>query len=177
MRASPITGSLVLSLLLLSSGCDQSVDAPVAPDASRADGAPLTDANPDDQSTSDAAPADTAVAAQSVKVTYLGQTTTVALDEPTPVTFEGRPHALLSDVVALGVGSKALETLQAGFTSSDGFTPDSKSLCEGLIPVDGSLFVQGYIDVATRMLSWAPELQYPGCLYVKDLAEITVSDT
>lgn len=178
---------LLLIPLLCAGACDQSVD-PGAQDSSvvdsvaRGDGVKIDGATSDDTgATPDASGSgDQAVggdaATNTVKVTYKGNTTVVDLGQPTPVTFEGALHALLSDVVALGVGGKALDSLQADFASSDGFNPGSKSFCASLVPVAGNLFDKGYIDVATRRLRWDAALQYPNCLYVKDLAEITITD-
>jgi hypothetical protein len=173
--------------LLWAGACDQSVD-PGAQDSSvadsavhdtvQADGAATstdTGATPDASGSGDQAIVGDA-ATNTVKVTYKGNTTVVDLEQPTPVTFEGAPHALLSDVVALGIGGKVLDSLQADFTSSDGFNPGSKSFCADLVPVAGNLLDKGYIDVATHRLRWDAALQYPNCLYVKDLAEITITD-
>jgi hypothetical protein len=113
---------------------------------------------------------------ETVQVTYSGRTTTVALSQPTPVTFEGTLHARLSEVVALALPGQAQSALEADFQASDGFRASMKSNCQGVVPVAGTVFTEGYIDINTRKLRWDTSLMYPGCLYVKDLAEILLSE-
>lgn len=111
-----------------------------------------------------------------VQVRYLGQTTVVALLKASPVQFEGTAHARLSDVITLAAVGKAQSGLQADFESSDGFRSSTKSTCNGLVPVKGDLFPKGYVDQADRKLRWDTALGYPGCLYVKTLAVIHLTD-
>jgi hypothetical protein len=161
--------------LLLCAGCDQSVDT--GSDSAPPDGGPADTVAGDGVTAADGTGvADGQPAGQTIKVIYNGQTTVVSLDQPTPVTFESAPHAKLSDVIAIAVPGAAQDALTADFTSSDGYQPGSKSNCDGLLPVAGTEFAKGYIDVATRKLSWDPSLNYPGCLFIKDLAEIEVAD-
>lgn len=174
---------LVVLLAIWICACDQSVD-PGTQDSGVVDSTAIDTQTHTDGATPDVTGADgagdqtvaDAAAKNTVKVTYQGKSVDVDLGQPTPVTFAGAPHALLSDVVALGVSGKALDSLQADFTSSDGYNPGSKSNCASLVPVPGNLFQKGYIDVSTRRLRWDTALQYPSCLNVKDLAEITITD-
>lgn len=159
--------------LALCAGCDQSVDP--GTDGGPPDGAAF-DAAGAEGGTGDQGVADGQPAAQTVKVIYKGQTTVVSLSQPTPVTFEGTPHAKLSDVIEIALPGVAQDGLTGDFTSSDGYKPGSKTTCDGLLPVAGAEFPKGFIDVATRRLDWDPSLGYPGCLSVKDLAEIEVAD-
>jgi hypothetical protein len=161
--------------LLLCAGCDQSVDT--GSDSAPPDAGPADTVAGDGETTADGTAGEKGVAdGQTVKVIYKGQTTVVSLSQPTPIAFENTPHAKLSDVIEIAVPGAAQDALTADFTSSDGYQPGSKSNCDGMLPVAGTEFAKGYIDVATRMLSWDPGLNYPGCLFVKDLAEIEVAD-
>ena len=182
MRIASLSG---LMLVLVLAACDQSVDD--GSDSGAPDTGPVADTGPGadgvvgpDQGATDGLVADTAAGdasgAQTVKVTYKGQDKVVDLSQPTPVTFEGFPSALLSDVVALAFPGATQDSLTADFMSSDGFKPGTKTNCIGLVPVDGTLFPKGYIDVGTRKLRWDTALAYPGCLYIKDLAEIQLAD-
>lgn len=113
---------------------------------------------------------------QTIKVTYNGASTDVALDQPTAVTMDGASYARLSEVVMLAVTNRPIEQLAANFLASDGFDPASRDNCATLLPIGGDLLRQGYIDPVTRNVKWDESLQYPGCLSLRDTAEIKVSD-
>jgi len=172
-------------VLALVVACDQSVDTGAdgrVPDTLRADQGPTGEAAVADQSavdgvttTTDGGPTE-ASAAQTVKVTYKGQDKIVDLSQPTPVTFEGIASAKLSDVIGLAFPSLTQTDLTADFMSSDGFKPGTKSNCTGLLPVPGANIALGYIGLPDRKLRWELSLGYPGCLYVKDLAQIELAD-
>ncbi|MGC4115654.1 MAG: hypothetical protein QM765_13825 [Myxococcales bacterium] len=114
---------------------------------------------------------------KSVKVTYNGNSSTVALGQLTTVSLNGVPYAKLADVLAAAIPGKTLDQLRAtDFIGADGFTPNSKTNCATLLPVAGATLAKGYIDPATRNLKWDESLTYPGCMIVKDTAEIIVAD-
>ena len=178
-RAVPVTllSRLSLALLLCVTACEQSVDEgqldsapPVKHDAAGTDEGPLPDGAPDGSFPDSGPPGKT------VKVTYKGQTTVVDLSKPPPVDFEGSQHAKLDAVITLALPGQSHGGLTADFTSGDGYMPGMKSNCKGLVPVAGAVFSMGYIDVSTRKLRWDLSLKQPGCMYLKDLAEITVAD-
>ena len=125
----------------------------------------------------DASAGSDATAGPSLKVTYSGTDHEVDLTALTPQTLDaGTTVVVLADVVTKALPSKDQTTLQTGFLSADGFDPSSKSMCAAVVPVPGTNFAQGYVELSTRNLSWADDLQYPGCLYVKGLAQLTVTD-
>lgn len=156
--------SLTLCLAVMALGaCDQPVDEGKT-DSGKADGA-----------TADRGRTE-GVSGKTVQVKYQGKTRVVDLSKPTPVDFKGAKHARLSDVVQLAALGKTLDSLTADFMSSDGFKPGSKAPCAKLIPVPGNQLVKGYIDPATRNLKWEDSLKWPGCISVRDLSEIWISD-
>lgn len=166
---------LVLALIV---ACDQSVDTGEdggVPDALQADQGPAGEAAVADTSSTDGDLAE-ASTARTVKVTYKGQDKVVDLSQPAPVTFEGIASAKLSDVIALAFPNLTQTSLTADFMSSDGYKPGTKSNCIGLLPVPGANIALGYIGLPDRKLRWELSLGYPGCLYVKDLAEIELAD-
>ncbi len=114
---------------------------------------------------------------RSVKFDYAGTVVTVELGRVTPVTVAGAQVAKLSDLIALAVPQKPLSGLQGtDFVSADGFTPKSKSNCNALLPVSPETLAKGYLDPATRTLVWDPELGFPGCMTVRDTAEVYLAD-
>ena len=162
-----------LALLPLA-GCDQTVDegtpdSGITPDKGATADQTLTEAG------ADAATPD-AIAGKTVEVVYGGKSVTVPLLKPTSVTFEGTAHARLDHVVALGLPGKDQAKLKADFESSDGYRPSTKSTCDQLVLKAGTVFKQGYLDVQTRKLRWEQSLKYPGCLFVKDVAKVLVTD-
>lgn len=109
-----------------------------------------------------------------VTVAYQGVDTDVDVSTLTPVT--GTTAVLLSDIVLAALPAHDLATLNAHFTASDGFDPSTKANCAAVLPVPGDLLEQGQVDVATANLAWADALQFPGCAYVKGLAEVRLAD-
>lgn len=117
-----------------------------------------------------------APAAVTVQVIHGGDTQTVDLSTPDPVTVGELPFVRLSDVAARAFPSLDLATVTADFEGGDGFKPASKANCATLIPVDGGTLARGYISPSTRNLAWDDALQYPGCMRVSDAATITLVD-
>jgi hypothetical protein len=156
------TLTLVAFLVLACAGCDQSVQ----PGASDAAVSPGTDAG-----------GDAAAAGPQLKITYQGTDHSVTVASVAPETLDGGTTAIgLADVVHTALPGKDLTTVTAGFLGSDGFDPATKSNCATLVPISGELLARATIDPTTLNLSWAAELQYPGCLYVKGLAQVTLTD-
>jgi hypothetical protein len=97
----------------------------------------------------------------------------VELDRVATVTVSGAQVAKLTDLIALAVPQKPLSGLQGtDFVSADGFTPKSKSNCNALLPVSPETLAKGYLDPATRNLVWDSTLGFPGCMTVRDTAEV-----
>lgn len=164
-----------LALLLLAA-CDQSVDEGQPDSASVADSSVADRQLTETLLPPDSTGPDASAPGKTVKVSYQGKTVVVDLNKPAPVTFEGTAHARLDEVIKLAQPGITNQTkMTADFTSGDGYKPGTKSNCKALIPVAGAEFARGYIDVASRKLRWDLSLQYPGCLYIKDLAEITLA--
>jgi hypothetical protein len=116
-------------------------------------------------------------AAQHLKVTYRETDHDVNLSTLKPLVADaGTSAVLLSDVVQSALPGTSLATLDTNFRAEDGFDPASKSNCNGLLPVSGEKLAKGFVDLATRNLAWAAELQLPGCLHVKGLAQVLLAD-
>lgn len=168
---------VTLAVALAIAACDQAVDegqsdSGMAPDARTKDAGAADTAARDGGSTNP-----DQIVGKTVQVTYGGKTHTVPLLQPTSVTFEGTAHARLSDVIALALpATKDQAKLKADFESSDGYRPSTKTTCDKLVLKAGAVFKQAYLDVNTRKLRWEVSLKYPGCLYVKDVAKVLVSD-
>jgi len=128
----------------------------------------------------DAAPPDAdadAAPAKLLKVSYQGADHDVNVLALKPAAVDaGGGAVLLSEVVLSALPGKSLPALAAGFRAVDGFDPASKSNCDGLLPVPGDRLDRGFVSLATLNLAWAVELQYPGCLHVKALAQILLAD-
>jgi hypothetical protein len=117
-------------------------------------------------------------AAGSVAVVYGESRVDVDLGTLTAVDVgEGEVHVPLDDVVAAGDLARPLEELEFDFLAGDGFAPrDSPNCTDDLVPVPGANLERGYIHRENRRLFWDAELGYPGCLSVRDTAEILASD-
>ena len=139
---------------------------------SAADAAPEAEASVEQ----DAQPSDSLPPGLKVKVTYLGATTEVDLNQPPVFQNGGFGYSLVSDVIGIAVPGKPIANLQAGFVAGDGYNPADKSGCASFVPVAGSNLSKGWIDRATRFLAWDTSLGLPGCMQIKDLAEILVTD-
>lgn len=112
--------------------------------------------------------------AKTTRVTYLGASQEIDLSTLGTVDVGGVVVVRLGEVLSTALPEVSLATVGANFLSSDGFNPSSKENCALLLPVVGATLNQGYLDPSTRNLSWDVTLAYPGCLAVRDLAEILV---
>jgi len=115
-------------------------------------------------------------AANTVEVTYGGNSVKVDLTKPQPVPVGGVSCARLSDVALLAFPGKDLATLTADFASSDGFMPGQQANCKGLVPIAGDKLAKGYVQLQGHRVVWDSELGLPGCLSVKDLAKLILAD-
>jgi hypothetical protein len=120
---------------------------------------------------------DAGASGKTVKVTYNGNSTDVSLDQPTAITVAGASVDKLSDVIAIVVTGKTADQLNlTGIVGSDGFNPATKGGCKANFPLDGAKLPQGYVDRASRNVTWDSALAYPGCMGVTDTAELQVAD-
>ncbi len=99
----------------------------------------------------------------------------VDLSKATLEDVEGENYVTLTSVLQLALPNENLENLTYDFVAGDGFQPLDSTNCEGLIPLTGDLLVNGYIHPTSRNLIWDATLEYPGCLHIKDLAQILVT--
>lgn len=111
-----------------------------------------------------------------VAVVYNGASTPVALAQVTPVTVAGTPHARLSDLVKLALPQKGLAALEADLEAGDGFRPGKSPNCTGLTPLAGDKLDRGYVHLQSRNLRWDDALALPGCMGLRDLARVLLSD-
>ena len=102
---------------------------------------------------------------------------TVDLSKATLENIEEEQYATLTSVLQLALPNENLEVLTYDFVAGDGFKPLDSPNCEGLVPLTGDLIGKGYIHPTSRNLIWDASLEYPGCLHVKDLAQILVETT
>jgi hypothetical protein len=115
-------------------------------------------------------------AGPTVLVKHGDDTRTASLAALASVSLEGLPFVRLSEVVGSVFPTLDLSRVTADFMAADGFVPASSPNCTTLIPVDGALLTLGYISPDTRNLAWDDELQYPGCMRVRNTAEIRLAD-
>ncbi|MBP7126626.1 hypothetical protein KBD49_09705 [Myxococcota bacterium] len=154
-------GVIVMAALLSALGCEGASD-------DRADVTGQADAVQDTQAD--------VPAGLTVLVKHGDDTRTASLAALATVSLEGLPFVRLSEVVGSVFPTLDLSMVTADFMAADGFVPASSPNCTTLIPVDGALLTLGYISPDTRNLAWDDELQYPGCMRVRDTAEIRLAD-
>lgn len=104
------------------------------------------------------------------------ETRTASLAALETAALGGLPFVRLREVVDAVFPGLDLSTVTADFMAADGFVPASSPNCTGLVPLDGTLLARGYISPDTRNLAWDDELQFPGCMRVRDTAEIRLAD-
>lgn len=157
-----------------SAGASEGGAAGSAAGAAGAAGA-VADAGEDTGEPGDAQASD-APAGLKIKVTYGGQSTDVDINQAELFQNGGVDYSLLSGVITVALPSKAIADLQANFVAGDGYNPADKPSCAEFVPVAGDNLKKGWIARDSRNLSWDPSLGFPGCVAVKDLAEILVED-
>ncbi|MCC6333539.1 MAG: hypothetical protein IT380_06095 [Myxococcales bacterium] len=150
---------LLAALLLLACG-------PASPDM---DGGAERDAGLADGGVTDAGTGLT------VEVGYLGGAQQVALGSLPTTSIAGKTVVALDQVVYGAFPAAQGTAFTVSFRASDGFDPASRSNCMSLLPLSSTLLPRGGIDPLTRNLTWDDALGYPGCLYVRDLATLTLT--
>jgi hypothetical protein len=117
-------------------------------------------------------------AGTSVRVTYNGSSTTVALEGLPTAQLAGADVVTIETIVGAADFPIALADVWLNFVGDDGFEPWMGAYCPSeLDPVDGELAAQGGLEVATRNLLWDEALGYPGCMHVDGVATVEVLDT
>ncbi len=111
-----------------------------------------------------------------VEVVYSGGSYEVALGEIETIAVEGVDVVRLSDVVETATLGVDLADLEFDFVASDGFRSGERSTCVDTVPMPGETLDRGYIDPVTRNLSWDAALDMPGCVRVRDAAQLLASD-
>ncbi len=130
----------------------------------------------DDQDVNDDTDGDVPGDGPTVEVVYGDDTTTVDLSQFEATEIDGEAHVSLADVVMDGAELAPLGDFEFDFAASDGFTPLGSPNCLGIVPLPGEYLTQGQINIDTMRLVWDETLEFPGCLSVKDLAQIIVTD-
>ncbi len=125
-----------------------------------------------DQRVSDAPEGDV----KTVEVVFEEVTSEVDLGELDTVTIEGEELVRLSDVVEAADLGVELSALEFDFVASDGFRSGDRSTCTETIPMPGETLEQGYIDPVTRNMSWDASLGMPGCVRVRDAAQLIATE-
>ena len=92
------------------------------------------------------------------------------------IAVEGVDVVRLSDVVETATLGVDLADLEFDFVASDGFRSGERSTCVDTVPMPGETLDRGYIDPVTRNLSWDAALDMPGCVRVRDAAQLLASD-
>jgi hypothetical protein len=87
---------------------------------------------------------------------------------------EGTEVVGLQAVLAAALPGEDLTASAAAFVASDGFRPEDRDFCIGLIPVPWATLAQGYLRPDTRDLLWDAGLGYPGCMSPRDITLIEV---
>lgn len=106
-----------------------------------------------------------------VTVVLDGKELPVSFEGLTTTTFKDQEVIALPTVWAAAVPDQGYEDFVFNFVGADGFRPESRSKCEGVV-FDGEVFAKGYIDVVSHLLVWEDSLGYSGCAFVKDLVTI-----
>ena len=117
-----------------------------------------------------------ALQAGTIAVTYNNNTVVVTVAQAPLMQDGGAAYSLASDVILLAIPNGTIANLAADFVGSDNYDPATKPSCSSFAPVAGASLAQGWIDRSTHDLSWDPALGLPGCMNVKDVAKIVVTD-
>lgn len=108
-----------------------------------------------------------------IEVTFEGQSVPVDLGNVTTSTYKDVELVKLSDLwEASGIATDRT-TLAFEFVASDGFKPSVKD-CED---VPGDVLDRGYVDPATRNLTWDESLGYGGCYSVRETVQMNARAT
>ncbi len=114
---------------------------------------------------------------KTVAVTYQGNSYDVDLSDLESEEIGGIDAVVLSNVLRAALGGDInLNSLAVDFAASDGFSPEQSPYCLDIIPLEAAMCEYGWIEVNTANLSWDEDLEYPGCMGVRGVAEIFVED-
>jgi hypothetical protein len=103
-----------------------------------------------------------------LEVSYRSQTVPVDLGTVVTTSYKGVNLVRLSDVWTSSEIATKRSELEFEFVGSDGFKPADK----GCADLSGELLDQGYIDPATRNLTWEEALGLKGCYAVRDATQM-----
>lgn len=107
-----------------------------------------------------------------VGVFHEGQSANVDLGTLSTTAYKGVSLVKLSDVWTASGFTADRTTLEFEFVASDGFKPSNKDCAD----LPGTVLDQGYIDPATRNLTWDEALGFQGCYSVKDTVQINAHE-
>ncbi len=137
-----------LALLLIACGDDQSVN-------------PGNSQNPSTDSGADAS-------GVVVQVSYQGQSMAIDLGTLATTSYKGVNLVKLSDVWTASQINADRTTLEFEFVAEYGFKPSKK----GCADLSGAVLDKGYIDPASRNISWDESLGFEGCYSVRNTAQM-----
>lgn len=164
--------ALAALLALFVAGCDQEGGGGPTPSGSDT----LAEADAVSGSDAPSGPDATATEGRELQVNFADGRRAVDLSTLATTTVGGAAVVTLSAVVARAVPETPVADLVLDdLFAADGFHSAAKSGCQAVLPVDGELLARGWVDPVTGNVSWDEALTYPGCLYVEDLTEISVS--
>jgi len=149
---------------------DAPEDLPVGGDAdSDSDTDSDTDSDADGDTDSDT---DSAI----ITVDYAGDTEDVEIVGLETTDIGGVPAVLLTTIFDQTEFSFELGSVSLSIEGSDGYNPVDEGTCTEALPAAGDLASQAGIDPVTRDIEWHPDLEFPGCAFVKDVAIVYVLD-
>jgi len=113
---------------------------------------------------------------QSVEVGYAGFSQVVRFDDVETVELGPNKPVVYVDELVAGSGLVVdADGLWIDFVGADGFSPIGS--CEpDMAPARTDVIDRGTIERGTRNLEWEPELDFEGCMFVKDVALIRLAD-
>ena len=148
LRYSVLASTFALLLLSACSSSDQTVD-------------PGNNQNPATDGGADGS-------GVTIQVSYQSQSIPVDLGAITTSSYKGVNLVKLSDVWAGSQITADRTTLEFEFVATDGFKPSSK----GCADLPGDVLDKGYIDPASRNLTWDESLGFKGCYSVKGATQM-----
>lgn len=111
-----------------------------------------------------------------VTVTVAGESYPVVLADLETTTFKDLTVVTLPTVwKATGLKSE-FTAYNFDFVGADGFRPATRPNCKDVVFDGATTFAKGYIEVASRRLTWADDLGFAPCASVSDLATIEATN-
>ncbi|MCP4605944.1 MAG: hypothetical protein GY847_36430 [Proteobacteria bacterium] len=111
-----------------------------------------------------------------VDVTYNDATQTIELTGLATTTIDETEVVVLETIIAEFSHAPVLDSITLNFEGSDGWMPGNSDNCADVVPIEGALASQGGVDVSTLALVWEEAADLPGCMGVKELAVIHITD-